>query len=182
MKREYIKWIHTFRESIAGWEYYVNFDRVYDEIRKLKFELNLLNSLVGSKNIEKDFRNLIQRYPEVLKVIPLLIASRQNEINITEIKFSLKYNFSTYSNDIEEYIVFMYKMGLFDLISNHIKSSIVDYVQGVQVGLDTNTRLNKDGNKITSLVEYFVSDVCDRFSYQYERDFFIMNIEDEKSY
>lgn len=180
MKKDYKEWIQTFRDSIAGWESFINFDRVYNETRKLKMELNLLNSLVGSKNIEKDFRDLVQRYPEVLKVIPILTASRQNEINITEARFSQKYIFSAYGNDIEEYILFMYKTGLFDLISNHIMSSIVDYVQGVLVGLDINNRLNKDGYNMTSLVEYFVMGVCDKFGYKYERESSIMNIDNEK--
>ena len=56
--------------SIASYKYYVDFDKVYNNCNDIKIELNVLNSLVGSNNIENDFEVLIQRYPEVLKCNP----------------------------------------------------------------------------------------------------------------
>lgn len=50
-------------------------------IDNIKVELNILDSLVGSKDIEKDFEDILGKYPEVLKCIPLLLAVRNNEIN-----------------------------------------------------------------------------------------------------
>ena len=58
MKRNFNEWFSTFTDSIATYEYYTDFNKVYRNIDKLKVELNIMNSLIGSKNIEKDFDGL----------------------------------------------------------------------------------------------------------------------------
>ena len=47
-------------DTVATWDYYTDFDKVYSNVEKIKIELNLLNSLIGSKNIRTDFINLIK--------------------------------------------------------------------------------------------------------------------------
>ncbi len=79
-KRDFNKWMEGFRDSIADYGYYICFEKVYDNIEKVKIELNILNSLVGSKNVKTDFISLIKKYPEVIKCIPLLLAVRMDEI------------------------------------------------------------------------------------------------------
>lgn len=64
-------WLSGFRDSIADYGYYTDFEKVHRNVDAVKIELNILNSLIGLKNIETDFENLIRKYPEVLKCIPL---------------------------------------------------------------------------------------------------------------
>lgn len=78
--RIFENWFSTFRPSIADYDYYIEFKKVHKNVDGIKVELNILNSLVGSKNVEVDFDNLIRKYPEVLKCIPLLLAVRADEI------------------------------------------------------------------------------------------------------
>ena len=66
-QRRYLR----FRESISDYGYYVDFDKIYSNVDKIKVELNVLNSLVSSKNIDAEFAALVERYPETLKCIPL---------------------------------------------------------------------------------------------------------------
>ena len=80
MKRNFNEWLSGFRDSIADYGYYIDFEKVHRNVDSIKVELNILNSLIGSKNIEVDFENLMKKYPEVLKCIPLLLAVRANEI------------------------------------------------------------------------------------------------------
>ena len=84
MTRNFNKWLSTFRPCIADCCYYVDFDKVNKNVDNIKVELNILNSLVGSKNIEKDFEDIIRKYPETLKCIPLLLAVRSNEISVKD--------------------------------------------------------------------------------------------------
>ena len=63
MKRNFNEWIANFRESIADYRYYVDFDKVHKNVNGIRIELNILNSLIGSKNIENDFVNIIKKYP-----------------------------------------------------------------------------------------------------------------------
>ena len=63
--RNFSEWLLGFRDSIADYGYYIDFDKVHRNVDNIKVELNILNSLIGSNNIETDFENLINKYPEI---------------------------------------------------------------------------------------------------------------------
>lgn len=152
--RDFEKWLSAFRPSIADYKYYVDFEKVFANVDAVKVPLNILNSLIGSKNIEDDFRALLKRYPETLKCIPILIAKREMEIYALEEDGTLlKYNFQKQNYSIEQFVVFMKETGLFDLLQHHIINNLVDYVTGVEVGLDSNGRKNRGGDLMENLVE-----------------------------
>ena len=142
MKRNFNEWISNFKESIATHNYYVDFEKVYRNVNNIKIELNILNSLIGSKNIEQDFIDLVEKYPETLKCIPLLLAIRANEIPVVNNIAEFKYNFKNMNYPIKQYIVFMRETGLFDLFENHIINNLVDYATGVETGLDSNGNID----------------------------------------
>ncbi len=156
MKRDFNKWITGFRDSISDYGYYIDFEKVYKNVDKIKVELNILNSLIGSEQIEIDFKILIEKYPEVLKCIPLLLAVRASEIHAVDVDGEYTYNFEKPNFSIEQYIIFMQKTGLFDLLKNHIINNLVDYVTGVETGLDSNGRKNRGGHIMENLVESFI--------------------------
>ncbi|MCM1512345.1 MAG: type II restriction endonuclease [Oxalobacter formigenes] len=156
MKRDFNSWISGFRDSIADYSYYIDFDKVHRNVDAIKVELNILNSLIGSKNIELEFENLFIRYPEILKCIPLLLAVRTSRIYAIDVDGEFKYDFRRANLSVEEYKVFMRKTGLFDLIANHIINNLVDYATGVETGLDSNGRKNRGGHLMENLVESFI--------------------------
>ncbi|UKI35613.1 MAG: type II restriction endonuclease [Clostridiales bacterium] len=55
MSREFNTWLSGFRDSIADYGYYIDFEKVHRNVGNIKVELNILNSLIGSDNIEDDF-------------------------------------------------------------------------------------------------------------------------------
>lgn len=160
--RIFKEWFENFRQSINGYNFYVDFEKVYGKIDNIKIELNILNSLVGSKNIENDFKILLKKYPETLKVIPILLAKRESEIYCQDENGGKIFNFNLRKyepdndNSFEQYTYFMRKTGLFDLLSNHIINNLVDYVLGVEVGLDSHARKSRGGDSMEDLVESFL--------------------------
>lgn len=154
--RDFNQWLSTMRESIADYTYYVDFETVYKNAESVRIELNILNSLIGSKNIEDDFEILLKKYPEILKAIPVLIAKREYEIFCMDDDGSFVFNFSKANRTIDEYKMFMRKTGLFDLMQNHIINNLVDYVLGVETGLNSNGRKNRGGHLMENLVEGFI--------------------------
>ena len=154
--RDFNAWLGKFRDSIASYDYYIDFQKVFRNVEQMKVELNILNSLIGSKTIEEDFEKLIVRYPEVLKCIPLLLAVRQMEIQAQDENGSYIYNFKKPNQTVEQYKYFMRKTGLFDLIANHIINNLFDYTTGVEAGLDSNGRKNRGGDLMEDLVEGFI--------------------------
>lgn len=156
MGRDFNKWLSGFRDSISDYAYYVDFEKVYRNVDAIKVELNILNSLIGSKDIENDFETLVRKYPETLKCIPILLAVRSNEIYAIDSDVEFTYNFKKPNLSIEQYKIFMRKTGLFDLIANHVVNNLVDYATGVETGLDSNGRKNRGGHLMENLVEGYI--------------------------
>lgn len=154
--RDFTNWLSNFKSNISNYDYYVNFDKVHNNVDKIKVELNILNSLIGSNNIEADFEILLSRYPEVLKCIPLLLAVRENEIYANDNDGEYRYNFKNVNCSVSEYKIFMRKTGLFNLLEKHIIGNLVDYVTGVETGLDSNGRKNRGGHLMENLVETYL--------------------------
>lgn len=178
MKRNFKEWFNTFTDSIATYEYYTDFNTVYKNINKIKVELNIMNSLVGSKNIEKDFDNLFKKYPEIRKCLPLLIAVREKEIKVVDDGEKLKYNF-TNIDDIELLKRFMRKTGLFDLISNHLVNNLVDYATGVEVGLGSNGRKNRGGHLMEDILQGFIEKEGFVLNKTYFKEMYLKDIENK---
>ena len=156
MGRNFNEWLSTMRDSIATWRYYTDFEKVYSNVESIKVELNILNSLIGSRNIENEFKQLLKEYPKTLKVVPILLAKREKEIKITAAEGEFLFNFNKPNYTVEEYTKFMRETGLFDLLEKHIINNLVDYVTGVEVGMDTNGRKNRTGDAMEDLVESYL--------------------------
>lgn len=162
VKRDFIKWLAEFRPSIADYGFYVNFDKVYRNVDDIKVELNILNSLIGSNNIEEEFRRILSKYPEILQCIPILLAVRASEIYCQDERGGILFDFNpkklsvSTEDDLDKYIYFMKETGLFNLFREHIINNLVDYVMGVETGLDSNGRKNRGGHLMEDLVEQFI--------------------------
>ena len=175
--RDFSKWLAGFKETIADYKYYINFNKVYANVDEIRDELCILNSLVGDRDIENSFDRIIRKYPRTLKCIPILLAKREAEISARDEDGEFKYRFDRMNYSVEQYKVFMRKTGLFDLMQNHIISNLVDFVSGVETGLDSNARKNRGGDLMENLVEsYLVSSgfVKDR---TYFKEMYIHDIE-----
>lgn len=154
--RDFTIWLEGFRSAIAGYKYYTDFEKIYKNVDAIKVELNIMNSLIGSENIEEDFISLYKRYPEILKCIPILLAKRESDILTLDFDGEHLWNFRNANYEIDEYIVFMRETGIFDLMQHKHIHSLVDYVTGVETGLDSNARKNRGGHVMEDLVESYL--------------------------
>lgn len=160
MKQPFEQLIGNLRESIATYDYYVDFDKVYNNVGKIEMQLNLLNYLIGKENIEEEFLKLLKEYPDVIEVIPILLAIREGEIKIIDGEV-ITYNFKTMNLEPLDYAKLMKESGLMDLFKNKKIKSLVDYVTGVEVGLDTNARKNRTGTLMENIVEKYILKIKD---------------------
>ncbi len=182
-KKNFTEWLSNFRNSISDYKYYINFEKIYDNVDKIKVELNILNSLIGSKDIENEFIKLIKNYPEIIKCIPILLAVRLNEIYCQDDNGGFLYKFNVLQQNVEEktmdydnYVYFMKETGLFDLLENHIVNNLIDYVTGVETGLDSNGRKNRGGHLMENLVENYIKRAGFRKNENYFKEMYISEI------
>ena len=172
-RRKFSEWLSTFRPSINGYGYYTDFEKVYENAERLKIEINILNSLIGSKNVEADFEAILKKYPQCLKAIPILLAVRENEIYCQDENGAINYRFDRSVQTIAQYKYFMRETGLFDMLQNHIISNLYDYVTGVEVGLGSNGRKNRGGHQMEDLVESYLK----KSAVEYYKEMYLTEIE-----
>ena len=175
--RDFNTWLSQFRETIADYKYYINFDKVYSNIADIKDELNLLNSLIGDKDIETSFERIITKYPGTLRCIPILLAKRELKIAAMDDEGAFKFRFDKMNYSIEDYKMFMRKTGLFDLLENHIINNLVDFVLGVETGLDSNGRKNRGGDLMENLIESYLIKAGLESGKTYFKEMYIHEIE-----
>lgn len=149
-------------------KYWVNWQNVIQNTtEQMKIALNTLNYLVKADNIKEKARILFTRQINLVKLIPILIASRDNNIDVLQLNKNGK--LSTYNVDFEnpkveninKYISFMDECGLLDFLQNYINTSLIDYVYGVQTGLDSNGRKNRSGIQNEEILEFNLSNLID---------------------
>lgn len=167
--------IKNFKKTIATPNYFVDFEKVKKHVKDIEIELNLLNYLVGKENVQKELYRLITKYPKVVKTLPILIAKRQCEIRVlitadNTIKDEI-YNFTNKSEYTEqdkyEIVEFFDQSGLLDMFGNKQIKSVVDYVLGVESGLDSHARKNRTGYTMEALIENFIKTMCNKYGYKY---------------
>ncbi len=150
----YIKhFFDTLLPSNKTYEYFVDWYKVKKVVKKYNVELSLLNSLtkVDASDREKEFSNLLSKYPHIIEVIPLLIAERVKDGKIDVFDPTLEeiivFEFresNVNKSTIPQIIEFCIKTGIMDLF-NEVKD-LHDYLLGVEVGIDTNARKNRSGD------------------------------------
>lgn len=177
MKRNFDEWINNFKSSISNYSYYANFKKIYKNVDKVKVELNILNSLIGSKTIEEDFKNIMLKYPETLECIPLLLAVRSTEIFVKDEINEYLFDFKKMVYSMDDYVRFMQESGLFDLLQNHIINNLYDYVLGIEVGLDSNGRKNRGGHLMEDLVEKYIKESGFVKDVNYFKEMYLNDIE-----
>jgi type II restriction enzyme len=167
MNKDFNILISTMRESIKTYDYFVNWQKVKINVKKIKTELNILNTLIGTTNFDIDFKELVNKYPEVIQTIPYLLATRDKELNIIrnykvlDLSYDF-YKFETNANFDESKLLNLIKStGLIDLFYDKTIKNFEDYVYGVEVGLDSNGRKNRSGHIMENLLEVFIKKQLD---------------------
>ena len=177
--RDFDIWLSGFRPSIADYSYYVDFNKVFRNVDAIRIPLNILNSLIGSKNIEAEFKQIVTQYPETLRCIPILLAKREFDIMAMDDEGQMDFHFDKPNYPIDEYTKFMRKTGLFNLMENHIVNNLVDFVTGIETGLDSNGRKNRGGHLMENLVESFLRKAGLIKGTDYFKEMYIHEIEEK---
>lgn len=173
--------IKNLKPSILLWNYFVNWEKVFQNTKKIEIALNNLNYLIGKENFDDEFRYLLKDNPKLARVIPSLTVrdgSNSSNFNILVDYTNKKLVYENYDfsktnpteADIETYLVFVKETGLKDLITSQKIKNLVDYMIGVEAGLDSNGRKNRGGQSMESIIDWFIKDHCIKHGYKYLKE------------
>ncbi|MCT7469848.1 type II restriction endonuclease [Aliarcobacter cryaerophilus] len=165
---------NTLQNSIFTWDYFTDFEKVKRNVKKIEKELNLLNYLIGKENIEEEFLSLVEEYPKVRKILPILIAIRDDKLSSTPIITNMetlipeskKYIFNDEINENikKELLIFFKETGLKEFFESKVVKNLVDYCIGVEVGFDTNARKNRTGTLMENIVGNYLQNYCSKYT------------------
>lgn len=147
-------------------EYYINWKKVERETKVFELELNTLNYLIGKEDIYNESLDLFTKQPDLLKAVPSLIASRDKVLDILSIDNNDNMSFEQLNFEkidkerIKDYVDFISQSGLLDFLQNKANRSLVDYVYGIEAGLDSNARKNRSGTTMEGILERHVAKIA----------------------
>jgi type II restriction enzyme len=163
--------ISNLKDTIRTYDFFVAWEKVLGNVSQIEVALNIMNTLVGKDDIADRLKALIKKYPEIVPVIPLLIAVRGKSIKVADMGGDIEYSFAkrkSYTDEeVNKIVFFADKSGLLKVIADKSVKNLVDYSIGVEVGLDTNARKNRSGTAMENLVEVYVKAICDKYNYRY---------------
>lgn len=159
--------VNTFKSSIKTWDYFVNWDKVNDNCKSVEIALNKLNYLLGKDNLRAELEILLADSPDVVSAFPILLAVRENNLSIINRfdKSVEEFDFNKPMN-ADKAMRFLERSRLVDLFKSDGVKNLVDYVKGVEVGLDSNGRKNRGGTLMEELVGESVTSFCDRHGFK----------------
>ena len=151
MKEQFKIFLSQLSKTNATLDYFVDFDKVTRNVHKIAIKLNQLNYLIGKENIEEAINELYEENPKVFEVLDILIAVRNKKtktFNNNGKIVSLESYFSSPKGVLE----YIHETRLAEVFKNKEINNLVDYVFGIEVGLDTNARKNRGGDNMSKAV------------------------------
>ncbi|PNV83661.1 MAG: restriction endonuclease [Sulfurimonas sp.] len=162
---------NTLQDSIFTWDYFTDFEKVKKNVKNIEKELNLLNYLIGKEKLDEEFLSLVEEYPKVRKILPILIAIRDDKLSCTPVITDIEalipenkkyiFHYAIDENIKKELLIFFKESGLRDIFESKAIKNLVDYCFGVEVGFDTNARKNRTGDIMEKLVYKFLEEFCE---------------------
>ena len=152
MKEQFKIFLSQLSETNATLDYFTDFEKVIRNVSKIAIKLNQLNYLIGKEDLEKAINDLYEENPKVFEVLDILIAVRKDKGTKTfdnNGEIVLLDSYFTSPKKVFEYIC---ETGLAEVFKHKEITNLVDYVFGIEVGLDTNARKNRGGDNMSKAV------------------------------
>lgn len=151
-KEEFETFLSQLKETNATLSFYSDFVKIAKNVDDIAISLNMLNFLLGKENLREAVEALWKRDKRAFEVMDILIATREKDKKMffdEAGRFRLVH--SLFQN-VDGIMEFLDGTGLADVFRNSRIKDLVDYVFGVETGLDTNARKNRSGDITERLV------------------------------
>lgn len=152
MSEQFKQFLSQFSETNATLDYFTDFKKIKSNINKISIKLNQLNYLIGKENLKEAIIELYEENPKVFEILDILIAIRKNKKAKTFNNNGEIVLLDTYFNSPEGILEYIEETGLAEIFINKDVTNLVDYVFGIEVGLDTNARKNRGGDNMSKAV------------------------------
>lgn len=154
-KEQFHNFMSQLSETNATLSSYSDFKKISANVSEIEISLNTLNYLLGKEDLEKAVNELWQRDPKVFDIMDILIATRKrDDKKYINDNGQIKKIHSLLSS-VDGVMEFLKDTGLADVFKKKEIKNLVDYVFGVETGLDTHARKNRSGD----ITEEYVANI-----------------------
>ena len=143
--KEFESFLSQLKTCIVDFDYFCDFDKVRKNVKSIEIKLNILNYLLGKEDLQQAIKELWKENSSAFDILEILIAVRAKDKKSIAGKDSKPVRISEYLKSPELVYEFIDKTGLKDVFMHKDVKNLVDYVFGVEVGMDTNARKNRGG-------------------------------------
>jgi type II restriction enzyme len=155
MSEQFEIFLSQLAETNATLAYFTDFKKISDNVSKIEIKLNQLNYLIGKEDLKLAIKKLFEENPKTFDVLGILIAVRKKKNTKTFNKKGEIVTLNSYFESHESIFEYIEETGLGDIFRNKSVKNLVDYVFGIEVGLDTNARKNRGGENMSTAVSLF---------------------------
>lgn len=154
MSEQFKIFLSQLSETNATLDYFTDFKKIKSNVNKIAIKLNQLNYLIGKEDLKEAVNELYEENPKVFEVLDILIAIRKNKKAKTFNNKGEIVLLDTYFTSPELILEYIAETGLAEIFRNKDIANLVDYVFGIEVGLDTNARKNRGGDNMSKAVSF----------------------------
>lgn len=144
--------VSQLSETNATLGYFTDFAKIRSNVKKIAIKLNQLNYLIGKTDLKEAINDLYQENPKVFEILDILIAIRKNKKAKTFNNQGDIVALDSYFYSPDKIFEYIQETGLAEVFQNKDVTNLVDYVFGIEVGLDTNARKNRGGDNMANAV------------------------------
>lgn len=153
MKLAFDDFLNSMSETNTTLDYFTDFDKVKKNVAQIEIHLNQLNYLLGKDDLKQAVYDLYAECPNAFSILEILIAVRKKEQKKSLDGKGQVVTLNSYFQSADKIIDFLNNTGLADVFRDKNIKNLVDYVFGIEVGLDTNARKNRGGDNMSKAVQ-----------------------------
>lgn len=157
-EQEFKTFMSQLKETNQSLDFFCDFDKINSNVENIKLSLCMLNSLIGSTNLRASVETIWNRDKTAFNVMDILIAVRSEGKKKVLNSLGECVVLDTLFHSVDGVMEFLTDTGLADVFQTQKITNLVDYVFGVETGLDSNARKNRSGHVMEDVVADLFAD------------------------
>lgn len=166
MLKDFEKFMSQLKETNQTLDFFCDFDKISQNVEEIKLSLCILNSLIGASDLRKSVETIWNRDSKAFSVMEILIAVRTHDKKKILDSVGKCIPIERMFTSVDSVMIFLRETGLGDILQNQKIKNLVDYVFGIETGLDTNARKNRSGH----VMENTVANIFKKASVSYRKE------------
>ena len=152
MSKDFNKFMSQLQETNQTLDFFCDFDKIAANVDNIKLSLCMLNSMIGTTDLRRSVETIWNRDRSAFSVMDILIAVRSEGKKVVLNSAGDCIILDRLFTSIDGVMEYLEGTGLADLFRQKKINDLVDYVFGIETGLDSNARKNRSGHVMEGMV------------------------------